>query len=136
MIKKKTNKLILFFSILVFLALVGVYMTIHTSQNKLKKLMSKDDKYYETFGESCFDRVTDDYLRGVCEKIKENVKKDTCYYGEGVSTGYNRICHLIGNETLKQKCLEEVNVTLSNNETLKQRAEKYNPYKRYKKDIQ
>ena len=128
---KKGIILILFITILV---LVGIYV-MSPSHNKLRKLNSKYDTYYENIGESCFDRTTDNYLRGVCEKIKDNEGRDTCYYNKGISSGYDRVCHLIGNETLKQKCLEEVNVTLSNNETLKQRAGKYNPYKRYKKDI-
>ena len=127
---KKRRTLVLFFSILVLVVLIGVYIVVFTNQSKLKKLTLGDSKYYETFGESCFDRVTDDYLMGVCEKIKDNTEKDNCYYEKSISSGYDRVCHLIGNKTLKQKCLDEVNIIILNNETLKQRADKYNPYKR------
>ncbi|HED05996.1 MAG TPA: hypothetical protein ENI61_04865, partial [Ignavibacteria bacterium] len=91
---KRQKALILFFSILFILVLIGVYAKIFTNQNKL---ISKDN-YYENFGESCFDRVTDDYLMGVCEKIKDSAEKDTCYYNKGISSGYDRVCHLIGNK--------------------------------------
>ena len=127
---KEKKILILFFSVLILVVLISVYAIIFTNKNKLKELNSKESKYYETFGESCLDRVTDDYLRNVCEKIKGDSERDTCYYNEGISTGYDRICKLIGNEILNQKCLEGVNTTLLNNKTLKQRADKYDPNKR------
>ncbi len=79
------------------------------------------------FGESCFDRATDDYLIGVCEKISLQRERDLCYYDEAISEGYVRICHLIENASLKRECAAHVNITLSNNETLKARAERFNP---------
>lgn len=90
---------------------------------------TKQKKNKLNFGESCFDRTTDDYLRSVCEKIKDSKERDDCYYEKAVLEGYERICHLIENETLKQECIRSVNTILSNNETLKQRAEQFNPCK-------
>ncbi len=81
------------------------------------------------FGESCFDRSTDNYLRDICEKIKNSKERDRCYYEKAILEGYTRICHLIENRTMKQKCVRSVNIILSNNETLKQRAEQFNPCK-------
>lgn len=124
---KRQGELILFFSILILLILLiagTIYM------NKVKNSISKYDRYYQTFGESCLDKVTDAYLRNVCEKMNNSTKRDACYYNKGISTGYNRICKLIENKTLKKECSRGVNAILLSNETLKQRAEKYNPQKR------
>jgi len=119
----KQKILILFLFILILASLYAIFI----NQNKLTP---ENDKYYETFGESCFDRITDDYLMSVCEKIKDNAKRDNCYYNKSISSGYDRVCHLVKNETLRQKCLKDVGIIISNNESLRQRAEKYNPNKR------
>lgn len=127
---KRQIALILFFLILALVILISAYRIVFANQNKLRNLNSEDAKYYKTFGESCLDRVTDDYLRNVCEKINNSAKRDICYYNEGISAGYSRICKLIENTTLSKRCFIGVNVTLSNNKSLKQRADKYNPNKR------
>jgi len=121
---EKRIVLILFITLLVS---IGIYTIIIVNKNKQKNLNYKESSYYKTFGESCLDKVTDAYLRDVCEKINNKTERDSCYYKEGVSTGYGRICKLVEDKTLKQRCFIEVNITLSNNRTLKQRAEKYNP---------
>jgi len=128
MIKNKRRMVSILF--IVLLILVGVYAFVSLNRNNSKNILSEEGQYYKTFGESCLDRVTDDYLRNVCEKIRDSPGRDACYYSEGVSTGYDRICKLIENATLNQECLSGVNKTLANNKSLKQRAEKYNPYKR------
>lgn len=114
---KKWSALIIFLIVSMLILVVIINFT------------NKNQQDNSNFGESCFDRTTDDYLRGVCEKIKDSKERDNCYYEKAVLEGYDRICHLIENEILKQKCVKEVNKILSDNETLKQRAEQFNPCK-------
>ncbi len=123
------KRVILVFFIILLIS-IGIYVTIFANHKKSKDLNFKESRYYETFGESCLDRVTDDYLRNVCEKINNSIGRDACYYREGIATGYYRICKLIKNKILNQKCFEGVNTTLLGNKSLRQRAEKYDPSKR------